>query len=180
VAVQPDGQPAWLTPEAEALLGLLPQVGQAWRRGLPLPPALTGLVQALRMGCDRPALRLLIPGGSVQVRAQWLVSGAALAQAADHPSDTPAEALARRMVGLTLKRERPAALATWRVLAAADLSPRQLEVAFALLTGPRDGLLAARLGISAAVLKDCTRAVYRSFDVAGLPELQQRVAAAAP
>ncbi|HWP18151.1 MAG TPA: hypothetical protein VNO84_03395 [Burkholderiaceae bacterium] len=153
----PQGRLLHASARAMSLLQQLPLAGTQWPDRKELPPFCRELIRRLH-DADNPDLPLphatrAVPGGHLQVTAQWL------APVTDPPGVNTADAL----VGILLRHHVPAELRAWRRLNRSDLSPRELEVAFWLRrTGSRQAVR-ERLGLSEAVMRDCVRAVYAEY-----------------
>jgi hypothetical protein len=169
----PEGRLLFAGGAANDWLAELPLAGADWPDRRCLPPFCQRLIERLR---DAHAFPLQLPcttvatvGGQLQVHAQWLGAVGAVGGmpgAGEHG-----------LVGIVLKRVTPRALQLWRRLAASPLSPQQVEVAWWLAREGSRAAVRERLGVSEAVLRDCTKAVYAEFGCASMPELQARLLA---
>lgn len=163
------GELLFVSPAATALLDEIPYAAPLWPDRRRLPPAGLRLLQALQGAVaspwEMPACSLALPGGALEMRAQWLgaVEGGGLEGAL--------AAADAGLVGITLTRSTPAPLLVWRRLAAVQLSPRQREVAFWMALGGGREAARQRLDISEAVLRDCVKAVYGRLGCSSQEEL---------
>lgn len=158
------------SPTARALLNEIPLIRKHWPDRSRLPPYCLRIIDMLR-GDERyplrmPALALPVPGGMLEMRAQWL----------DMPFDgkVPAPdqvAAPEQMVGIMLTRTIPMSLRIWRNLSRVRLSPTQLEVAYWMASNGGREAARARMSISDAVLRDCVKAVYERLECSSEGEL---------
>ena len=157
------GNVLFASPEAQQLLNAIPLVGTEWPDRRRLPPVCLRLIDILRDDASHPgrmpAISLPLPGGTLEVRAQWLGAPG---------GDDAVEAMAaEQLVGIVLTRTTPMSLRIWRNLEGAALSPTQLEVAYWMAMGSGRESARARMSISEAVLRDCVKAIYDRLQTTG-------------
>jgi len=166
------GELLFVSPAAQALLDEIPYAATLWPDRRRLPPAGLRLLQALQGAAaspwDMPACSLALPGGALEMRAQWL---GAVEGSSGGGLEAACAAADAGLVGITLTRSTPAPLLVWRRLAAVQLSPRQREVAFWMALGGGREAARQRLDISEAVLRDCVKAVYGRLGCSSQEEL---------
>jgi len=164
------GELLFASPAAQALLNEIPLVRRHWPDRSRLPPYCLRVIDMLRGDeadpLRMPALTLPVPGGMLEMRAQWLnvpFEGKA--------TDPDPIAAPEQMVGIMLTRTIPMSLRIWSNLNGVRLSPTQLEVAYWMATGGGREAARARMAISDAVLRDCVKAVYERLECSTEAEL---------
>ncbi|WP_246475399.1 helix-turn-helix transcriptional regulator [Diaphorobacter ruginosibacter] len=165
-----EGQPLWISPEAEALMPLA--FGWRWRRGAQLPAALLELLRRLRAPSGRmelPAMRLHTAHGWFSLRA--ILMNAAHAPLPGQPEHAVALHITHRVArGVRL-------LSTLQTLA---LPQRQHELAWWLARGLSESQVAQRMGISLNTAVYHRRQLYNRLDVTGREELLSKLGHAVP
>lgn len=164
-----DGKPLFISQAANELLAQIPLAGPQWPDRRILPAFCMRLIDVLRDSerhpWSMPNHALALPGGILQVSAQWLnpmgTASAAGALAAGE----------RGLVGISLRQSMPLPLRVWRNLSRAALSPQQMEVAFWMALGGGRDAARARMAIGEAVLRDCVKAVYDTLGCTSQEEL---------
>ena len=144
-----------MTDAAKDLLNLFPIHYEFWEPYKALPKSCYQVINELKYGQQIPKLSLTIPNGILTLRAEWLSS--------QNTTDTN--------IALYLKRSLPRSLIILKKLEALDLSPRECQVAFSLITGMNKSEILQKLSISPAVFKDCVKSVYQSLNVHSVSEL---------
>lgn len=162
------GDVLFASPEAQQLLNVVPLVGAEWPDRRRLPPICMDLIDILRHDARHPgrmpATSLPLPGGMLDIRAQWLgpVRG---------EDDTGQAMAAEGLVGIALTRTTPMSLRVWRNLDGLRLSPKQIEVAYWMAMGGGRATARTQMAISDAVLRDCVKAVYEQLECSTEMEL---------
>lgn len=170
VVTNAGGELLFASPAALALLNEIPLVRRHWPDRSRLPPYCLRIIDILR-GAEghplrMPALTLPVPGGILEMRAQWL--DVPFGGKAADPDTVQAP---EQMVGIMLTRTVPLSLRVWRNLTGVRLSPTQLEVAYWMAIGGGREAARARMAISDAVLRDCVKAVYEKLECSTEAEL---------
>lgn len=160
VVCTPQGQVLWMTQEAAQILERIPQFAHTWQAERPLPDFCLRAIAALqRADAPMPCARLVVAGGYILVRAQWL--------------HAPNQGLAA--IGLSLQSGIPMSLALWRVLAPLALSPQQLAIAHRLTQGQARTAIRQALNLSEAVFKDAIKQIYAVLEVNSQESLLQAI-----
>lgn len=160
------GRLLYASPDAVAALADISKVGRFWPNKAFIPEFLRGVTSCLQttdFHAPMPRVRIPVPEGELECVASWLAPAGARALAG---TEAP-------LVGITLSHRKPSRLAVFHKLAQAQLTAREMEVAFWILQGGKPETAKSSLGISPSVYRDCARIVYQSF---GCRDRQQLLA----